>query len=134
MAQSTEYFYDEYTNAYWIDASESGYNKIKYIDNNKLSNDIIHDIMNSITYNECLGVYNYIYKNKNNLFEIVLKLNPFGKDLILNAHLIFFWINNELIKDNIDEYPEQKHKLDEIINDINNNNYIDDYIDDYHDY
>ena len=132
MAQTTNYFYDEYTDFYWIDASETGYNKIKYIDNNKLLISEISNIMNSITYNECLGIYNYITKCEKWLFDIVLKLNPFGKDLILNAHLIFFWINNELIKDSLDEYPEQKQELDKIIKDINNN--IDDYIDDYYDY
>ena len=130
MTQITNYFYDD-DNTCWFDATNIGYDKIKYIDNNGLLACEISNIINSITYNECLGVYNYIYKNKNNLFNSVLKLNPFSKDLILNAHLIFFWINNELMKDNIDEYPEQKQKLNDIMNDYDDDY---DYVDDYYDY
>ena len=115
---------NSYQPDYWRDALRYGKYLANYIltknEEKNLSNNEIHDFLKDLHENECLGIYSYFFQGKlcndeNNIWDKILKLNPFGEDLIFNSYITWFLKKDYLLSEHIKEYPIQMNKFVEFL-------------------
>lgn len=107
------HFQDNYHGGYWRDAVRYGSYLANYIFTKNPTDEEIKTILNGLQSNECLGIYTY-FNNKltdNQLWNRILKLNPFGEDLIFNSYVIWFDRKDDLLSEDIKQFPEQLNKF-----------------------
>jgi hypothetical protein len=103
------YYKDNYNYLYWRDALKVGYYKGEILTQYKFSDFELDLVLEDLTICECLGIYQYFYRypNYKQLWDKILKFNPYKGDLIHNAYFTFFENKNKLLSNDIKNYPTQ---------------------------
>ncbi len=96
--------YDPY---YWRDACKVGSKKAEIINCEDLSLVRISSLLEDLTSGECYGIYMYFLTNRNEKWELILAINPFKEDLISIAYMCYYSAKEELLKGDIEDYPNQ---------------------------
>ena len=116
FAQRHCYYNEFYDPEYWRDAAKYTEYVCIYLSYNNVSDEQLKYIVKDMHINECYGYYCYYYSYdnpnfNNNIWNRIIKYNPYKEDIIYHAYVVYFNKREKLLSNDIMNYPIQKNKF-----------------------
>ena len=116
FAQRHCYYNEFYDPEYWRDAAKYTEYVCIYLSYNNVSDEQLKYIVKDMHINECYGYYCYYYSYdnpnfNNNIWNRIIKYNPYKEDIIYHAYVVYFNKREKLLSNDIMNYPTQKNKF-----------------------
>jgi hypothetical protein len=122
FAQKFCYYTQSYSAEYWRDAARYARHVCNYITNTKITDDQLKELLKDMHPNECFGFYTYFHDQTlqfdDDMWKRIVRYNPFGEDIILNAYMVWYIKKDGLLSSKIMEIPSQSEKFIKILKDL----------------
>lgn len=109
------YYTESYTPEYWRDAARYAKHVCKYLMANEVSDMELKKILQDMHLNECFGFYTYFHDQtlqfENEMWKRIVRLNPYGEDIYINAYKVWFVKKDSLLSTKIMDFPLQFNKF-----------------------
>ena len=109
------YYTESYNPDYWRDSSRYANHVCKYLCTNTVTDDELKALLKDMHPNECFGYYTYFHDQtlqaNDEMWKRILRFNPFGEDIVINAYMVWFDKKDGLLSTKIKEYPSQFNKF-----------------------